>query len=230
MAKYSNLKFFDSNSDELNLKYDSNTDTWQGIVYLPEVSTGLYETLTIYILQEAIGDLNETRYIKPLADATSTNNNIHASFENEYDSSGNIILYSTSIESGELYIKTDKSQLKLRLPSSTSSTTNSDGFRVVSSTIDIEPIQINVALKSDTETYHKRTLLINEINADGSIANNIATIRVYGETVGEDDRLETLLSNIGMSLSPTDHFVFEDADIRESSPDWKLINRKRTLY
>ena len=227
MAKYSNLKFFDSNSDELNLKYDSNTDTWQGIVYLPEVSTGLYETLTIYILQEAIGDLNETRYIKPLADATSTNNNIHASFENEYDSSGNIILYSTSIESGELYIKTDKSQLKLRLPSSTSSTTNSDGFRVVSSTIDIEPIQINVALKSDTETYHKRTLLINEINADGSIANNIATIRVYGETVGEDDRLETLLSNIGMSLSPTDHFVFEDADIRESSPDWKLINRKR---
>jgi len=227
MAKYSNLKFFDSNSDELNLTYDSTGETWQGIVYLPEVSTGLYETLTVYILQETIGSLGETKYVTPLAETSSANNNIQVSFQNEYDSSENIILYSSAMEDGELYIKTDKSQLKTRLASSTSSTTNSDGFRIVSSSLKSEPIQINVALKSDEETYHKRTLLINEINATGTIVNNIATIRVYGETVGEDERLETLLSNIGMSLSPTDHFVFEDADIRESSPDWKLINRKR---
>jgi len=227
MAKYSNLKFFDSNSDELNLTYDSTEETWQGIVYLPEVSTGLYETLTVYILQETIGSLGETKYVTPLAEASSTNDNIQVSFQNEYDSSENIILYSSTMEDGELYIKTDKSQLKTRLATGTSTSEDGDGFRIVSSSLKSEPIQINVALKSDEETYHKRTLLINEINAAGTIVDNIATIRVYGETVGEDERLETLLSNIGMSLSPTDHFVFEDADIRESSPDWKLINRKR---
>jgi len=226
MPKYSNLKFFDSNSDELNLKYDSATESWEGIVYLPEVSTGLYETLTVYILEEAVGDLNEIKYIKPLAESTSTNNDIHVSFENGYDSSGNIILYKSTLTAGELYIESEKTQLKTRL-ANPPYTENADGLNIVSSTLTSEPIQINVALKSDEETYHKRTLVINEINAAGSITHKIASIRIYGETVGEDERLETLLSNIGMSLSPTDHFVFEDADIRESSPDWKLINRKR---
>ena len=47
MSKYSNLKFFDSNSDELNLKYDTTALSWSGVVYIPEVSVGLYETLTI---------------------------------------------------------------------------------------------------------------------------------------------------------------------------------------
>jgi len=72
MSKYSNLKFFDSNSDELNLNYDSITQAWDGIVYLPEVSVGLYETLTIYILEEVRGELGETKYIKPIT-PTSTN-------------------------------------------------------------------------------------------------------------------------------------------------------------
>lgn len=226
MSKYSNFKFFDSNSNELNLKYDSTKQSWEGIVYLPEVSTGLYETLTLYILEEARCEMGSVRYIKPIADATSVNNNIQVSFENEYDSSGNIILYTSSLTDGELYIKNENTQLKTRLPYSTSTGTL-NGFNQVSSVIPSEPIQINVALKSDIETYHRRTLIIDEINAAGSITGRIATIRVYGETVGEDERLETLLSNIGMSLTPTDHFVFEDADIRESSPDWKLINRKR---
>jgi hypothetical protein len=227
MSKYSNLKFFDSNSDELNLKYDSDAESWEGIVYLPEVSTGLYETLTVYILEEAVGGFGEIKYITPLAESTSVDDDIRVSFENGYDTSGNVILYTTEKEDGEFYIKAEESQLKTRLPSSTSTSTNSDDLNVVSSTLTSEPIQINVALKSDEEIYHKRTLVINEIDASGSITHKIASIRIYGETVGEDERLETLLSNIGMSLSPTDHFVFEDADIRESSPDWKLINRKR---
>jgi hypothetical protein len=226
MSKYSKFKFFDSNSDELNLKYDSTKQSWEGIVYLPEVSTGLYETLTIYMLEEVVSEINSTQYVKPIAETTSVNNNILVSFENEYDSSGNIILYTSSVEGKELFIKSEKTQLKTRL-ANPPYTENADGLKIVSSTLPSEPIQINVALKSDIETYHRRTLIIDEINAAGSITGRIATIRVYGETVGEDERLETLLSNIGMSLTPTDHFVFEDADIRESSPDWKLINRKR---
>ena len=52
MARYENLKFFDSQSNDLNMSYDSTSEKWTGTIYLPEVSTGLFETSTIYILEE----------------------------------------------------------------------------------------------------------------------------------------------------------------------------------
>jgi len=244
MSKYSNLKFFDSNSDELNLNYDSITQAWDGIVYLPEVSVGLYETLTIYILEEVRGELGETKYIKPITPTTSLlNDTILVSFEGGYDTSiesngvnNDISLYSTTTEiikvNGEqipeLYIKHEESQNKTRNPQSIVTGTDPSGiFDTVLSLVPNEPIQINVSLRSELETYHKRNLVIHEVDASGNITHVIATIRIYGETVAEDERLEALISNIGMSLSPSDHFVFEDANLRESSPDWNLINRKR---
>jgi hypothetical protein len=229
MGKYSNLKFFDSNSDELNLNYDSDAESWSGMVYLPEVSVGLYETLTIFMFETVKGSFGETKYVKPITPlASGSNDNILINFEGEYDSSGDITLYSTTLESGELYVSHEGSKQDTRSPQSivVIPAPNPD-FDTVLSTVKNEPIQINIALNSEEESYHKRTLKIHEVDSSGSITHTIATIGVYGETVGEDERLETLLSNIGMSLSPTDHFVFEDADIRESSPDWQLINRKR---
>jgi hypothetical protein len=55
----------------------------------------------------------------------------------------------------------------------------------------------------------------------------VAEIYVYGETVGEDERLAILLSNLGTSLTTKDQFLFKDHDINEIGTDWKLINRKR---
>ena len=51
---YKNLRFFDSESNDLNLLYNSTTNIWEGVCYLPNVSVGLYETLTLYILEEVI--------------------------------------------------------------------------------------------------------------------------------------------------------------------------------
>jgi len=240
MSKYSNLKFFDSNSDELNLNYDSTTFSWSGIVYIPEVSIGLYETLTIYILEEVKGELGETKYVKPITPSTSgINDTLLVNFEGGYDTSvksdgvnNDISMYTTTTVVNdanipELYIKYEESITKTRSPQNPTVTGTSGIFDTVLTAVKHEPIQINIALKSSLETYHKRTLTINEVNSSGTITHNIATIRIYGETVSEDERLEALISNIGMSLSPSDHFVFEDANLRESSPDWKLINRKR---
>ena len=239
MSKYSNLKFFDSNSDELNLKYDATTQSWSGVVYLPEVSVGLYETLTMYMLEVVKGQYGDEKYVKPITPAASgVNNTILVQFGGGYDTSiksdnvnNDISLYTTttvvnSANIPELYIKHEDSTKRTRNPQSIVTGTSGIFDTVLTSVIN-EPIQINIALKSNIESYHKRTLSIDELDASGTITHNIATIRVYGETVAEDERLEVLLSNIGMSLSPSDHFVFEDANLRESSPDWKLINRKR---
>jgi len=252
MSKYSNLKFFDSNSDELNLNYDISEESWSGVVYIPEVSVGLYETVTIYMLEEAKGTFGETVYIKPITPLSSGNNDtILINFDGGYDTSvksdgvnNDISIYTTSTVVNdanipELYIKHEESTTRTRNPHSmvevpAVSPIIFDG--VVTSISDPlstqilalkEPIQINISLNSTIESYHKRTLKIYEVDSAGKITHTIASIRIYGETVAEDERLEVLLSNIGMSLSPSDHFVFEDANLRESSPDWKLINRKR---
>ena len=52
MSKYSYLRFFNGVENELNLDYDTANEKWNGVVYLPEVSVGLYETFNLFILEE----------------------------------------------------------------------------------------------------------------------------------------------------------------------------------
>ena len=87
MAKYVNVKFFDSSSNELNLSYDSTKELWEGTVHLPVVAADLYETLTIYMLEEVEGILGDKRYITPITE-TTTSTQIKAEFAiDEYDES-----------------------------------------------------------------------------------------------------------------------------------------------
>jgi len=226
MGKYANLKFFDGNSDELNLVYDETNEIWGGIVYLPEVSVGLYETLSIYMFEEVKGSLNETKYITPITQESSGSTKLILNFTDEYDSSKDISLYSTSLVDGEFYVKHEDKQITSLLPTYHIAG-NVDGINTVSSDIKNSPIQINIALNSEDEQYHTRVLRIFEADSNGITTHEIANIKVYGETVGEDERLQDLLTNIGMSIKPTDYLIFEDSDLKENGVDWKLINRKR---
>ena len=226
MGKYANLKFFDGNSDELNLVYDEANEVWGGIVYLPEVSVGLYETLSIYMFEEVKGTLNEIKYITPITQGSGGNTDALLSFVDEYDSSSDISLYSTSLVDGEFYVNHEDKQ-KVSLLNTSTRTGSIDGINTVASEVKNSPIQINIALNSENEQYHTRVLKILETDSNGIVTHEIANIKVYGETVGEDERLQDLLTNIGMSVKPTDYLIFEDSDLKENGVDWKLINRKR---
>ena len=65
---YNNLRFFDSDSNDLNLVFNTDLDLWQGVAYLPLVSTGLYETLTLHILENVEGQLLEDLHVTPIAE------------------------------------------------------------------------------------------------------------------------------------------------------------------
>ena len=52
MNLWQNLNFFDKNGRYLNFNYDDTNDIWTGDIYLPLVSTGLYEVGQLFILQE----------------------------------------------------------------------------------------------------------------------------------------------------------------------------------
>lgn len=219
---YDKLRFYDSESNELNL--EKINGIWQGIVYLPVVSTGLYETLTLHILEEVKGSLGETKYVKPVAES---NGEVEFEFEFtlKYGESEDIYLYSATQDNGELYIQQDVTQSQSILASTQSSST-SNGFKVVNTNLQPLPIISRVTLGSETEGLHIRTLNIYE-KVDGVRGSQIAAIKVYGEVEGEDERLRTLLTNIGMNLDAIDFYIFKESNIQEGAPDYTILNQKR---
>ena len=55
----------------------------------------------------------------------------------------------------------------------------------------------------------------------------IAEITFYGETEGEDERLETMIENLGNAIKNSDFNIFDDSDINEALPDFVKLNAKR---
>lgn len=220
-----NLRFFDSESNDLNLLYNSDTDIWEGVCYLPKVSTGLYETLTIYILEQVEGKLGGEKFITPIGTGNTTST-FKFKFFSGYEFSEDIFMYSTKNNNGVFEIQKDDIQTHIILNANTAVGTNSDGFKIIDSKIPMIPIKCNVALMSEEDNYHTRILDIYEI-ADNDPEVLIASIRIYGETESEDERLSVLLSNMGMSLSEEEYIILKDSNILEMSPDWILMNQKR---
>ena len=61
MANWRYLQFFDKNGKNYNFDYDADQDTWTGTIYLPQVSTLLFEVGQLFILQEFIDANTSTR-------------------------------------------------------------------------------------------------------------------------------------------------------------------------
>ena len=80
---YQNLRFFDNNSNELNLEYNSELGYSEGTAFLPEVSTGLYETLNIYVLEEVRDNLDNPRFVHPIS-TDANNTSLKFKFTSEY--------------------------------------------------------------------------------------------------------------------------------------------------
>ena len=46
-----NLEFFDKDGYNLNLNWNEDKEIWEGNIFFPRVSVGLYENTTIYVVQ-----------------------------------------------------------------------------------------------------------------------------------------------------------------------------------
>jgi len=222
---YQKLRFFDSESNDLNLLYNSDKEIWEGVCYLPKVSTGLYETLTLYILEEVQGALGDTNYITPISENTGVSL-FNFKFFSGYEFSEDIFMYDAISKNGRLEIDKRIALNANLLDSSYNTGSNSEGFKIISTNLPLDPIKCNIALMSEEDTFHTRLLDITEIDSQGN-EKLIATIRIYGETEEEDERLAVLLSNIGMTLQPEEYKILKDADVKELAPDWLLLNEKR---
>lgn len=219
--KYAGLRFFNGNKSEIQLDYDVTNEIYTGSLHLNEVSTGLYETATIFLLEEAINQYGAPIMVKPIANTVGSMFKVE--FVKDDMSSNDINVLSASMAAdGEIYISKEDNLL-LDLESNAVITSTTDGIHTVTGAASKEAVQFTIALHSDVDAGHYRYLKIYDV------ANNhvVANIYVYGETVGEDERLGVLLSNLGATLSTKDQSIFKEHDINEVGTDWKLMNRKR---
>ena len=215
---WNNLRFFNGTTNELQLIQVDGI--WEGSIHLPIVSTQLYETVNLFILEDGLDDNGDSIVNTPV----SPDGNI-TSFDFKWeptkvDQSEDIIMYGFTLSEGKPIIKELKTQNRELDLFSNILSQDASYLKTIEENKNVA-IQINIALNSMTEGIHKRIL---EVKAGTEV---IARIQVYGEVEGEDERLRVLLANLGATLDDSDFLLFKSHDISEQSPDQVLMNAKR---
>ena len=223
LQDHSRYLFFNGTKGILNFDYNSTDNIWTGSIHLNEVSTGLFETVSLAIVEEVKDVDGNIHYVKPIAgngeDATIT-----ARLVTDNYTSDDIFLFETVLgENNDLEVS-KLIKKSLAIDASSIATHLDPSYKIVPSLSNIheEAIIFNLALQSETEGSHLRWLEL--VMSTGQV---IAYIKLYGETVGEDERLGVLLDNLGMSIPEGDMSLFKDHDIDEAGTDWILLNAKR---
>ena len=214
---WNNLRFFNGTISEIQVTQVDGI--WEGRVYLPEVSTGLYETVNLFILEECIrlGDVVVNKPISPDGNITKF------SFEWEAlkrDESKDVIMYGMRMDGGKAYVKELKHQELDLAPFTTIDSQDAEYLKTINTHENVA-LQVNIAISSDKTGIHKRVLLVK------AGTETVARIQFYGEVEAEDERLKVLLANLGNSLEEEDFMIFKKHDISEMHPDYQLLNQKR---
>jgi hypothetical protein len=218
---YKFLGFFDKTGSDLNFIFDSETGIWEGKIHIPEVSVNLFETSTIFIIEEfkTTGGMAK-QGIPHFSDPFATDVQWTAKWED--DNTEDIFLYSYDISSSKPEL-TKYDEYDITVDVDPSQTSDSNTGQIITNNITSKAIQLNIALSSSSEDIFERTLLIEET----STGKLIAKVEFYGETIAEDERLPENLYKLGMDISPSEYKVFRQSDISEILPDYELINNKR---
>ena len=233
-----NLQFFDTNGYNLNFEWNEN-GYWEGAIYLPKVSVGLYANTSIYILEQLDLSTLDTYYNEHFDEANSVDN---TSFNDEYffpTGSGTITFkwdpINTFVDEFFLFDFDDSYTIKETSALVYTPNDGPDCNTLAVNTFDeyeinlddkflSKALPVHVAFmaneKYDATTYN-RTLIM---YYDGQV---IARIKFFAETVEEDERLKIWNANLGYNITPEDEMIFYTSDIKEYRPDYILLNEKR---
>lgn len=215
-----NLQFFDYNGYNLNFEWvvdsnDKDKGHWEGTIYLPKVSIGLYANTSIYIL-EKIGD----SFYFPQG---------NRKIEFYWDKVNKFVDEFFLFNFDESYVLKDTSSLKY-IPNDgpdceTLIVNTFDRYEInLESTNVSKALPIHIGFMADEKfdaTTYNRTLIMSYND------NIIAKIKLYAETIEEDERLKIWNDNLGYNITPEDTIIFDKSDLNEFKPNYKLLNEKR---
>lgn len=225
-----NLEFFDKDGYNLNLNWNEQKQIWEGNIFFPRVSVGLYENTTIYMIEYGgyDSDYTDDVYTYPTGDGdivfqwdlanTFVDEFFMFDFDEDYKLKDTSSLINTPYDGpiGETLIVNRFEKYIVPLLGSSSDIKQDD------------LIEIHVAFMADSEsaeTTYKRTLVMSY--EKGYTKYEIARITFFAETIEEDERLKIWNENLGYNLKPEDTIIFKQSDMHEYMPDFELLNEKR---
>ena len=230
MNLWKHLNFFDKNGKYLNFEYDESNDLWTGHIYLPLVSTGLYEVGQLFILQEFIYSQTGLKKFGFPHDTEPSGTGEDGGWLVQWKQTSpeELFLFQYKADFAEPCEEEPKplitiyDALDVDLDYDAADTLSTAGY-VETSKINSEVLTINFAINSRYENTYKRTLQI----YDKSTNTLVAEFEVFGETVEEDERLKVMTENFGYQVLAQDSTIFKETDINEILPDWQEVNVKR---
>ena len=219
------LQFFDYKGYNLNFEFNEKLEYWEGTIYLPRVSVGIYSNTTIYILEEkerSGDDIFTKNFVFPTGDRGSDitftwdrlNKFVDEFFMFNFDES-----YVLKETSALVYTPNDGPE------GNTLIINRFDKYEIpLDNELTPKALPVHIAFmaseKYDATTYN-RTLVMSYDN------QVIARIKFFIETVEEDERLKIWNANLGYNITPEDTIIFYKSDINEYRPDYMLLNEKR---
>ena len=242
IQKIKKLRFFDNNGYNLNFDWNETSEYWEGTIYFPKVSVGLYSNTTIYVLEE-VGSANLQNMIDSSIDVSSQVD--YSLFDNSFvfpmaSNQDDTITFKWDSQNkfvDEFFMFDFDESYTLKEASALVYTPNDgpEGNTLIINRFDEYSIPLNTTYlskalpvhiafmaseKYDATTYN-RTLFM---YLNGVV---IAKIKFYAETVEEDERLKVWNDNLGYNITPEDTIIFYKSDIKEYRPDYILLNEKR---
>lgn len=220
--RYQDLLFFDKNGNSLNFNYDESTEAWYGSMYLPKVSTDLFEVAQVFIVQKMYDSGGVLRYGFPHEiDSPSSTGEPGWLASWNYENPTEIFFFTYDSSEAVPYLE-KADQLKIKLDYDPNQYFDTEG-NLHTSEVTNNILQINVALSATRENIYKRTVSI----VDLPTGNLVAEIVFYGEVVGEDPRLSVMTTNLGYDITNSDYQIFKDTDIKEPLYDQIFLNEKK---
>ena len=212
------LLFFDKDGYNYNFNWDSSNGYWEGTIYLPKVSVGLYANATIYILEQ-VG----SSYVFPQEDETNDK------LVFKWDTLNKFVDEFFMFNFDDTYVIQDTSALTYTPNDGPDCETlivnRFDEYEVDLDSTSLEKaLPVHIAFMANERydaTTYARTLFI---YCNGKV---IARIKFLAETVEEDERLKIWNDNLGYKITPEDALIFKTSDIKEYMPDYQLLNEKR---
>jgi hypothetical protein len=225
-----NLEFFDKNGYNLNLNWNEQRQIWEGNIFFPRVSVGLYENTTIYVIEydNSTNSDSDDMYTFPTGEGNITFQwDLANKFVDEFFMFNFDEYYENKDTSSLIYTPYDGPLCETLIIN------RFDKYIVplLGSSYQFEKddlLEIHVAFRADinsAETTYKRTLIMSYEN--GYTKYEIARITFFAETIEEDERLKIWNENLGYNLKPEDSIIFKKSDIHECMPNYEMLNEKR---
>ena len=229
-----NLEFFDKDGYNLNLNWNEQRQIWEGNIFFPRVSVGLYENTTIYVVEyvgqnsNSDSDYTDDVYSYPMGEGNIVF---------QWDLSNAFVDEFFMFNFDDDYVLQDTSSLVYTPYDGPACETliinRFDKYNIplLGSSQDFESddlLEVHIAFRADEssgETTYKRTLIMSY--EDEYTSREIARITFFAETIEEDERLKIWNENLGYSLKPEDTIIFKHSDMHECLPDFMLLNEKR---